>query len=178
MILPEIRLKELFATLPVVTLGSKSAKVIYGFGTQTDLYKFLNKKRKEVSELGGNIYPILWLETGFKTSGSDKQIEFPCELILATLTTSERTNEQRVDTTFKQQLIPVFDNIKTAFRKSGFTTVKRDSARKSESAFDVTRYYNYGTDDDGSHQTTDIWDAMKIGCGLIMTDQCQREFNY
>ena len=178
MIIPEERLDELFATLPVISYKGKDLKPVFNFGTRTDLNAFLADKRREAQFKKADLYPVVWLETPFTDTGSDVRITFPLVLILATLTNTDITNKDRLNDTFKLQLIPLFDNIKTALKSSGFTQVLTPPNRKSDEAFNITRYYNYGVKDDKQHPTSEIWDAMKIGCDLAMTDQCQREFNY
>lgn len=179
MIHPEGRMGELFATLPALSYKGKDYPPIYSFGTQKDLYKFLNMKRKEVSSTGtGNIYPIIWLETPITPKGSNNRVSFKMELITAVLTTSAMTNEQRLADSFKLQLVPLFEDIMTALKRSGFTEILRERGRISEEYIETTKYFNYGTSTDDDHQTTDIWDAMKIGLDIAMTDQCLRTFNY
>ena len=97
---------------------------------------------------------------------------------MAVLTTKDVSNKERLEVSFEQQLVPLYGNIVTALKKSGFTEIMRPQNRKSEESFDIAKYFNYGTDSEDAHQTNDIWDAMKIWGELAMTDKCQREFNY
>lgn len=179
MIHPETRLKSLFATLPKLAYKGKEYDVHFDFGTQKDLYKYLNLKRKQVTQTGkGNIYPIVWLETPIFPKGSETKVDFKLDLVIAVLTTSEMSNSQRVEDSFKLQIVPVHDNIVTALKKSGFTQLVRQRSRSSDDFFSYGRHFNYGKDNDTAHATTDIWDALEMSTDLIMTDQCQRQLNY
>lgn len=178
MIVPEQRFDELFATLPPVTVNGKDYNVLFDFGTETQLYKFLNMKRKEVSVSGGNIYPIVWLETPLPWNGSDRKITCKPEFILATLTTSEISNRERLKVSFEPVLFPLWENIQTALRKSGFSKIQGNSENRTEPHKRGRLYYNYGTEDEQKHKATDIWDAMKIGVDVEITDHCLRTINY
>lgn len=180
MIIPEERLDELFATLPAMSIGGESFTPYYDFGTQPDLYKFLNLKRKEVNTSGsGNIYPIIWMPTeGLTLQGDhDKRIRFRLSLVLATLTTSEQTNKDRIDLAFKTVLHPLWSNIERALKYSGFTKLIRTGNNVQDEVL-FQRYFNYSTDNDENHDTTDIWDALRVETELEMTSGCLRSITY
>lgn len=179
MIHPEIRLEDLFATLPQLEYDGRNYDVLFDFGTQKDLYKRLNLERKKISAKGsGNIYPLVWMETPITPAGSDNRVLFKLDLVIAVLTTSEMSNSQRVRDSFMRQLEPVHNNIVTALKKSGFTQLIRKRVRSSDDDIAYERHFNYGKDNDTAHATTDIWDALKMSTDLAMSDQCQKNFNY
>ena len=169
-IIVEERLKELFATLPKITVGQSSYPVNFDFGSHKDLLRFMNSQRKFQ---GGVSYPLIWLETPFERDVMrDGHINLSgLTLILATLSDSEQSNTTRLELAFKTTLIPLSKLVLESLRKGGFTQIINDGQRTE------TNYYNYGVDETES-QTTDIWDVIKIELDIIMDNQCLRCINY
>jgi len=170
MIIVEERLKELFNTLPDITVGQNSYPVSFDFGSHKDLLRYMNSEQKFQ---GGVSYPLIWLETPF-----DREVKRNGEvnisgltLILATLSDSEQSNSTRLEVAFKTTLIPLSELVLEALRKSGFTQIINDGQRTE------TNFYNYGVDET-EHQTTDIWDVIKIELDLIMDSKCLRCINF
>ena len=170
MIIVEERLKELFATLPDSVYQGSSYPVSFDFGSHKDLLRFMNSERKFK---GGVQYPLIWLETPIeRVNFRNNDVELSgLTLVLATLSNSEQSNSQRLETTFKPTLNPLYDNVIKALSKSGFTQIVNNSNVTQ------TNYYNYGVDEN-ENQTTDIWDAIKIDLDLIMGNECLRCINY
>ncbi len=166
MIVVEERLKELFATLPTISVNGTDYKPIYDFGSHKHLLRFLASKRKE----GGNIYPLIWLQTPIKQSGDDSPVLVDLKLILATLTTANLSNTERLEITFKPTLFPLLENVKKSLRVSGFSRIMNPD-KNSE-----TKHYDY--EDKGENKVTDIWDAIKFECEVRFTDCEQKVFNY
>ena len=170
MIIVEERLKELFATLPDITVGQSSYPVSFDFGSHKDLLRFMNSERKFK---GGVQYPLIWLETPFdrdiKRNGNVNISGLT--LILATLSNSQQSNTERLENTFKPTLIPLSQLVLESLRKGGFTQIINDGQRKE------TNFYNYGVDEN-ENQTTDIWDVIKIELDIIMDNRCLRCINY
>ena len=170
MILVEERLKELFATLPIITVDNSDYKPQFDFGTHEDLLRYLNHKAKE----GGKVYPLIWLETPIVKKGKENRINIDLKLVLATLTTAELSNTERLEITFKPNLVPLYNNILKALRKSGFTRIIDADKNKR------TDFYNYGVKDKKEQRNiaTDIWDAIKFECELELTNCKQKNINY
>ena len=170
MIIVEERLRELFATLPAITVGQSSYAVSFDFGSHKDLLRFMNSERKFK---GGVSYPLIWLETPFERDimRDDKINLNGLTLILATLSDAEQSNTTRLELAFKTTLIPLSQLVLESLLKSGFTQIVNDGQRKE------TNFYNYGVDETES-QTTDIWDVIKIELDLLMDSQCLRCINY
>lgn len=170
MIIVEERLKELFATLPKITVGSTSYAVNFDFGSHKDLLRFMNSERKLK---GGVSYPIIWLETPIERDVMrDGRINLSgLTLILATLSNSEQSNSTRLELAFKTVLLPLQELVLKSLKRSGFTQIINDGQRKE------TNFYNYGVNED-EHQTTDIWDVIKIELDLIMDGKCLQCINY
>lgn len=170
MIIVEERLKELFATLPEITVGQSSYPVTFDFGSHKDLLRFMNSERKRQ---GGVKYPLIWLETPFdRDIMRNGQVNLSgLNLILATLSDSQQSNTTRLELAFKTTLIPLSQLVLESLRKSGFTQIINDGQRTE------TNYYNYGVNED-ENQTTDIWDVIKIELDLIIDNKCLRCINY
>ena len=170
MIIVEDRLKELFATLPDITVGQNSYPVSFDFGSHRDLLRFMNSQRKAQQAVS---YPLIWLETPFdRDVMRDGKINLSgLTLILATLSDSEQSNLTWLELAFKTTLIPLSQLVLESLRKSGFTQIINDGQRKE------TNYYNYGVDETES-QTTDICDVIKIELDIIMDSKCLRCINY
>ena len=170
MIIVEDRLRELFATLPAITVGQSSYPVTFDFGSHRDLLRFMNSERKFQ---GGVSYPLIWLETPFEREVMrNGQVNISnLTLVLATLSDSEQSNTERLEVAFKTTLIPLSQLVLESLLKSGFTQIINDGQRKE------TNFYNYGVDETES-QTTDIWDVIKIELDLIMDSKCLQCINY
>lgn len=175
--IPEERLLELFETLPSIDSGGKCYCINSEIGTPKDLNRYLNLKRKEVANIGGNIYPILWIQTPITSTGNEYYKEFPLSLVLATLTNTEMSNKERINTTFCETLNPLFDNVLKALRMSGFTQILTDRG-DFNNEFRSSNHYNYGTPEGTKHITTDIWDAILLECNVSMNANCLSNINY
>ena len=170
MIIVEDRLKELFATLPDITVGQNSYPVSFDDGSHKDLLRFMNSERKFK---GGVEYPLIWLETPFEEDEArNGEITLSgLTLILSTLSNAQMSNSERREVTFKPTLIPLSKLVLKSLRNSGFTQIINDGNIKR------TKFYNYGVDETES-QTTDIWDVIKIELDIIMDSKCLRCINY
>jgi len=170
MIIVEERLRDLFLSLPKISVGQKDYAVNFDFGSHKDLLRFMNSERKLK---GGVQYPIIWLETPIeRVNFRNNDITLNgMTLILATLSNSEQSNLQRLETTFKPTLNPLYDNVIKALKYSGFTQIIGNQEVKQ------TNFYNYGVDE-SEHLTTDVWDVIKIELDLIMNGKCSQCINY
>ena len=172
MIIVEESLKELFATLPIITVDNLEYMPQFNFGTHEDLLCFLSHKAKEE----GKIYPLIWLETPVEKKGKENKINIDLTLVLATLTSSEISNVERLEVTFKPTLIPLYNNVLKALRQSGFTKIVNAENNKR------TDFYNYGVNEKNENEkkniTTDIWDAIKFECELQIRKDCKKNINY
>ena len=170
MIIVEERLKELFATLPEITVGQNSYAVSFDFGSHKDLLRFMNSERKFK---GGVSYPLIWLETPIaRDVMRNGNINLSgLTLVLATLSNSQQSNTERLENTFKPTLIPLQELVLKSLKSSGFTQIINDGQRTE------TNFYNYGVDESES-QTTDIWDVIKIELDIMMDSKCLRCINY
>lgn len=163
-------LKNIFATLPIITINGKDSKPNFDFGSHEDLLKYIDHKNKQ----GVAKYPLVWLETPVSFKG-DTQGEIALKLVLATVSNSELSNTERLQVTFKTTLDPLLVNVKKALQRSGATRItdKKNNVR--------TNHFNYGVKELGSKKekqaTVDIWDAIKFECKVIVNEMCDCDFN-
>lgn len=166
MIVVESSLKNIFATLPAEVENGKEFKPVYDFGNQKELLCFINSQNK----LGATKYPLIWLETPVSMTGKPNQKEVNLTLVLATLSKYELSNTQRLETTFKNTLFPLLENVLKALKRSGKTRIKDEGNIKT------TNYFNYGVKDlrqkNESQVSNDIWDAIKLECKIEITANC------
>lgn len=170
MIIIEERLQEMFSKLPTINVDNENFAVSFDFGSHKDLLRFMNSEQKFQ---GGVSYPLIWLETPIeKTVFRNNHVNVSgLTLMLATLSGSEQSNSERLETTFKPTLIPLLKLVIETFKKSGFTQIVNKGEYKE------TFFYNYGVDED-EHITTDIWDVIKIELDVIIDGKCLRCINY
>jgi len=164
MIVVEDRLRELFATLPVINISGTDFGMVFDFGTAEDLEIFLKQEQKK--------YPLIWLETGFEETHNTYEDALDVSVSLKIATSgfdSTLLNQVRLTTTFKDVLIPVLENVRKAFERSN--TVLLQSTE-----FKVTKYYNYGSDN--SQEQSEIWDAIRFDVDLKFNSDCLKPFSY
>lgn len=167
-ILPEARFVELFDTLPIMEIGGKNWKPQFDLGDEIYLNNFLNQKRKEKS----NPYPLVWLQTPFRSKELlDGSLElYNLNFVLATLSSATKSNRERLNITFDPVLVPLLGHFKTALNHSGFTSI----LTKPETR--LTDHFNYGKSNEATF--TDIWDAIQVNIDVSMNHNCLRQINY
>jgi len=159
-IIIEDRLEEIFSELtPVKGIGTDiDFPIIFDFGTQKDLLAFLKLRKNNYSP-----YPLIWLETPYIESHGMKEVDVSgMKLVIATRTSKTHTPKQRKETTFKELLVPVFNQVKDAIRLSNTTS--------NDQKYTVTKFYNYG--ENNENIVDDIWDALKIEFDITINDRC------
>jgi len=168
MIVVETRLQEVLSGLPVIEIDYKGTPTPFphrfDWGSQEDLNIFLQQEKK--------IYPLIWLETGFTENHNrnDGSVSVSISLKIATYGLDNTLlNQQRLNLTFKEVLIPMLDNIRKTFERSNIVQIEGDD-------WEIEKFYNYGT---GSKtETTDWWDAIRFDIDLIITNDCIVPVNY
>lgn len=170
MIVVEDKLKAIFNFIPEMsyTAGSTLYKPVFGFGNKLELVAFI--KQAETNEF--NTYPLIWLLYPFnekhKNWGRKVEIE-DLTLILAVNASKTMLNDERLETTFKRVLIPLYENIETLF--------KRASTLNVSSEVGVVKFPNYSGDlsDGDSNFTVDRWDALKTIWNVTINDFCLKD---
>jgi len=136
---------------PIVSDGLEFTPV-FGYGSKKDLMAHLRSERKD----GDSYYPLVWLMTPFKTDGdyfATGRAEAEVDLIIATLTSRDISNKERVRITFENTLEPLLENVVARLRTGGGTSVQ-------DGIFNVEKFFGYDTD--SSNAASDVWDAITL----------------
>lgn len=175
-IIIEDRFAEVFDTLPAVKAYDKQMyDVLFDFGTQADCIRFLNNNRSS----GGKEYPLVWLETPILAVQTGRnRVEMLTNILIATRTSSQHSNRERIKISFKPTLDPLFENVKKAINRSGFTKFKEPNK-----FWKRTNYFNYGVPPSGDNsekesKATDLWDAIRFESKIEMDDCPLLTINY
>lgn len=169
MIVVEDRVLELLGTLPDITVkDSQGADVVfsmsYDFGSAEDLDLFLKQETKK--------YPLVWLENGFSETHSTDKSEVQASLSFKIATyglDSTLLNQVRLNSTFKDVLFPVLENVRKALERSNITLLQSRE-------FEITKFYNYGSDQ--AQEQSEIWDAIKFDVDVKFNNDCLKPFSY
>jgi len=162
MIVVEELLKTLFSQIPNVIVDGESFEPVFGWGDLKDLNIFLKQEQKK--------YPLIWLETGFSEDFSTEGVRISPNIVIATYGLDQTySNEQKLDLSFKKVLFPLLDSVLKTFTRSNVVNFDGES-------FKIMKYYNYG--DGSKHETTDIWDAIKLEVDLVLLEGCIKDINY
>lgn len=136
-----------------ITIEGKVFVPNFMYGSHSDMLTYLNQKRKEISKTGGNIYPLIWVETPIKLQGHPFA-ESDVSILLATLTTSNLSNITRTKEVFQKILDPLVPIVVKAINnEDAMQIVDIDNQ-------ETTRHFNYDTNSE--HQGSDIWDVIKL----------------
>jgi len=163
MIIVEDRIREIINTMPPVNYDGVDYPVIFDFGNENDLNKFIRQEDKK--------YPLIWLQTGFMEDISQSHyVSTDLSFIIATYSGDiNKNNSQRLIDTFGNILIPLMENLDKAFTRSNTVLFSRPNRK-------ITKFYNYGNG--MKHTSTDIWDAIRFDVEVIINDNCFKAFSY
>lgn len=155
------RITELMDNLPEITVGTKDHGIRFDFGTQKDLNKWLKLNRNRSK------YPLVWLLTPTNQAGSKGNIAGTYSIILATLNKDVNMgNRERLRRSFDLVIDPLTDIVLNAFyRASSIDYIEREVG--------AADYYNY-SEDDVSHESTEIWDARRLDVNIGINGNCLR----
>lgn len=175
MIVPELQLGELIATIPTYDVnGSPSLPLTYGWGTHKTLLQELRQRRQNEAPL----YPLVWLIMPFTEEHYDNSVRgSDFTLILAVNTRKDPLNPERYEFTFRQYLIPNLELIKQALKlANNITQLAITQSASGNKYFDIVKFPNYGdpaTFDGGDrNQVTEYWDAIQIKFRARFTQNC------
>jgi len=168
MIVVEQRLQELFATLPDVLIPNAqdvdvAHKISFDWGKTEDLNVWIKQE---------DVYPLLWLETGFEEIHNSQKNEVDVSLSFKIATSglnSSLLNQQRITSTFALVLFPTLENIRKAFERSNITVLE-------EQNWNITKFYNWS--DEENLETSQIWDALRFDVELKINSDCLKAFSY
>ena len=162
MIIVEDILTTLFDGLPDMVIDGDTFKPVFDFGDLKDLNKFLKQEEKK--------YPLIWLETGFEESFNEEGVTISPNIVIATYGLNlSYSNKQKLDINFKTVLLPLLENVIKTIERSNVINFNGED-------YKITKYYNYG--DGGRHETTDIWDAIKLEVEITLKEDCIKSVNY
>lgn len=159
-IVVEERLNDLFALLPATSDGFKP---VYHFGDGIELNKFVIGRENQV-------YPLIY-QTSTREEQQMKQnlVETRLEIFLAVQTTTDLYNTERWATSYRNVLLPLFENIHKAFIRSGIIS--------SEWKYDIDKIPNYNRLE-GKNGTLDILDVLRFRLNVIISGSCIQRFNF
>lgn len=156
-------LDEVFSYLPEVSFDGGNFPIVFDSGDEVALNGFLANREKS------DTYPLLWMlypqiEDHLKTRVIVDNLSF----ILAVTTNNSMENRERIKTTFKEILMPVFYNIRLALQRASVVTVKGGAL-----SFKIIKHPNYSsTEARDSTGAVAIWDALKITVSLEIIEGC------
>jgi hypothetical protein len=163
MIVLEDGFKAIFDYLPLMK-NSKAIefKPTFMYGDNKQLLDFLRQHKT-----GTSVYPLIWLVYPYQETHGRSEVDFDgITFILAVETNSVMLNNQRMRETYSNVLIPLFNNIKEAFKQA--------SNLSTGDEYVITKFPNYSdvqrTSDD--NKATYVWDAMTISFDGQMTSNC------
>lgn len=145
MILEE-RMLEIISQLP----QRNGFKPVYHFGDELELNKFILKSKKSV-------YPLIWqIVKPEKDNAISKRITTDLEFFIAVQNKKTAMfNTERWETSYKNVLIPVYEDFKKAFIECGII--------QSDFSFDIQKMPNYSqTEIRDKSKTIDIIDAILV----------------
>lgn len=160
------QLDEIFSTLPELDVEGAMFKPYFDYGSHEDLLRRLKDNRKIDVK-----YPLIWLQNPYtlrKVKQEPYWVKAEMTLILATLTSRNASNKERVNETMEKVLEPLHNNVIRALNYSGITKIED---------YDDEVYFNYGPTET---ESTDIWDAIKIDIEIsFKTGNCKiKNINY
>ena len=160
-IVVEERLAEIFETLPAyIDDKGNEFKPLFKFGDNKELLAFLKQNEGSKSP-----YPLIWLVYPYEENHQRTHVQIDnMDLILAVETNSEMFNEERFETTYKDVLFPLYDNIRTLFDQANIIS--------TDDTYRVVKYPNYGNLEGTENETVDIWDALKMTFNCQITNWC------
>ena len=164
MIIIEDRFEEALSYLPeMYGLNSSSTetfKPTFMYGDEQELIMYL-KLFSESSE----IYPIIWLIQPYKEKHKGKRVYLDnISFVLATSTNRNMLNKDRMESTFKKILIPLYDNMMEIFKYCNTIDLAETN--------NVIKYPGYKNIDGDKNRTVAIWDAIKLDLSCSINDNC------
>ena len=154
MIVPEHILTDIVAQMPAVVLNSNiTQSPQFSWGDKLELNRYLELKKNDS-------YPLIWLLPSVDSHYNDGEYcSKRLELIIATLESDQNLfNPERYKKSFEIVLNPVADLVLKGLTDSRVTKVIGEK-------WEIFKQPNYSDNkyqDDNSHGTIELWDALKI----------------
>jgi hypothetical protein len=144
-------LEQLIDNIPNIIRDNIEFKVRFGYGTHSDLLKYLKgvAKKKDYPK-----YPLIWVETPLELDDYHRQnvAEGEINFIIATLSNNELSNKDRNKTTVKI-LQEVYEYLYDSLSKSRATKIISEKSGRRI-------IFNYETDTEKG--ASDIWDVIQF----------------
>jgi hypothetical protein len=173
-IIVEDRLKELFDTLPDITVDSVDYTPVFKYGDQKELMLFLSTTKGDTVKP----YPLIWYvyPNAETDDGNDGEVALTLSLVMAVNTNSKMLNDQRKDTTYATILEPLRNNVRTALKRGNIVNLLITDGIK----FTTTKFPNYSGDDNNTEESElqDVWDAIKQVQNIEINSDCLRTILY
>ena len=164
-IIIEDKLEAIFAYLPAMTytIGGTTFNPVFRYGDQKELNVFIKSYESESQ----TPYPLIWLLYPSKEMHHKNKVQLEdLTLILIVNTNDKMLNKERLDTTYRKVLLPLYENIFSAFQKAVNVNLLE--------TIEVTKFPNYGDTESNSDSsfTVDLWDALKTVWKIEITRAC------
>lgn len=164
MIVVEERLMDLFSYLPEITSGEITyPKPIYHFGDGKELNRFIAERQKH-NQL---TYPLIY-QTSYEETQlvREELVSVRLEMFIAYCTETSLFNTERWATSYRNILMPTFENIHKAFKDSRMII--------SDYEYVVQKFPNYGNPERNGteNQTIDIIDALRFELDCTINNHC------
>lgn len=175
MIVVEDRFEEMVLSLPHMSnpaiTGDILHSVKFGSGDDKELMSYIIAHNTKV-------YPLIWLITPFNEIHVNKLVKLnKVSFILAVPNKDVYLNKERFRTTYKNVLIPLYNNFIECLRKSNIVNLAQE--------IEVIKYPNYSNEKlpgnretlvtSEQNKTIDIWDAIKVTISCSVNDNCFRD---
>ena len=174
-IIVEDRLKELFDTLPVISIGGTDYSTVFKYGDQKELMAFLASTRSDTVKP----YPLIWYvyPNAETDDGHDQDVSLSLSLVMAVNNSKNMLNDERKETTYKTILEPLRNNVRKALKSASILNLIADG---EGIRFTTTKFPNYSGDDNNTNESelTDVWDAIKQVQTVTINDNCLKTILY
>ena len=158
----EKRLADIFSYLPKMkNKDYVEFSPTFMYGNEKQLLDFLRQTKQQKS-----VYPLIWMVYPFEENHERNKLSFTdLTLVLAVETNSVMLNEQRIAETYKNVLMPLFSNIRSAFTKANIASITEE--------YKISKFPNYSeTLLSEENKATYIWDAMRVSFSGYLTSNC------
>lgn len=162
MIVVEQIVKDIVAQIPDLPLKTDlHRKPSFHWGDNKELNRYIQNVK-------GEAYPLVWLLPGIDKHNIDNTVARKCEFIIATREArQELFNPHRYDRSFRIVLNPLTKYLVEGLQTSSATSIGEE--------YHVRRFPNYSVRkyrDDNNNETIDLWDATKLTCDVVFSDNC------
>lgn len=157
MIVPLKRLEQLFSLLPATYDGFKP---VFHYGDGVELNEFIKANDSAV-------YPLIY-QTSLNCEINqlrDEAVMQPLDFFIAVLTNNTADNKKRLDTTYENVLLPLYENIMHLFEVCGII--------RMTNVWPIEYYPKYSESPNRDNNfTIDVIDALRIRMNCTIENTC------